>query len=326
MKKEEPKTDFNFSYAALEQLGDKADDLMIRDSAELATYGVDPVYIANVAAKTLALKNYATDEELKAAAAIATEQKEAAADVLRVGIRGMMVRVKQVFKPSSATYKGFGTKELDEITENDLVRCGHRVGRLAMQYLPQLAPKGVTPILITELDSATTILDEAIDTQDTANRMRNLATHERVEMANALYAIIVELFDFGKDYWYTRNEAKYNDYIIYNTPGGGATPPDSNPISYTLEGTVAVSTIATVVDNLNATAVVQVTNTGFAAFVVCTTANSADVCSSGTTVQPNTTATLGADSDESSSNLGEYLKIANNDLVNEAAYSVTVTG
>lgn len=258
-----------------------------------------------------------------------TEQKEAAADALRVVIRSMMVRVKQVFKTSSATYKGFGTKELDEITENDLVRCGHRVVRLATKYLPKLGIKGVNPANIAALGMTTSVLDEAIDTQDTANRVRNESTQERVEMANALYAIIVELFDFGKDHWYTRNEAKYNDYIIYDTPGGGSTPPGTNPTptptSNTVEGTVAAGTTANVLSNLSPTATVKVSNNGISQFVVCITANATDACAIGTTVNPNETVTLGGPESTTNTSSGQYLNITNNDPMNEAMYSVTVT-
>jgi hypothetical protein len=39
-------------------------------------------------------------------------------------------------------------------------------------------------------------------------------------LGNALYGKITEFFGFGKDYWASRDESKYNDYIIYNTPTG----------------------------------------------------------------------------------------------------------
>ncbi len=320
MKKPEPKTDFNFSYADLEQLGDKADDLMGRDATELTDYGVIAIYRADVATKTQALKDYQTDEELLGEVTEATEQKDVAADALRVSIRGMMVRVKQVFKPGSATHKGFGTAALDELTDSDLVRCGNRVVRLATEHIADLASKGVTPAVIGLLGIAVTGLDEAIDAQDTAIRTRNEATQERVEMANVLYRIIVELFDFGKDYWYTRNEAKYNDYIIYNTPGGGATP----PVSVTVDGTVLAGSTVNVVSDLHTASVVEVSNNGTSDLVVCTTATVANPCTSGTTVHPGETVTLGGAS--ATSTVGQFLNITNPHAVNEAVYSVTVQG
>ncbi|MCF8460512.1 MAG: hypothetical protein K9G46_07295 [Flavobacteriales bacterium] len=320
MKKQEPKTDFNFSYADLEQLGDKADELMERDATELVNYGVDADYRDDVAAKTQALKDYPTDEELLGHVTEATEKKDIAADALRVSIRGMMVRVKQVFKPGSATYKGFGTASLDELTDSDLVRCGNRVVRLATEHLADLAPKGVTPAVIGLLGTAVTGLDDKIDVQDTAIRTRNESTQVRVEMANVLYDIIVELFDFGKDYWYTRNEAKYNDYIIYDTPGGGANPPTSS----TFEGNVPAGTTVNVLSDVHAASVVEVTNNGTIDFLVCISTAMAVPCMMGTTVNPGKTVTLGGPSASPSS--GSFLNITNNHPMIEAVYSVTVSG
>jgi hypothetical protein len=170
MKKQEPKTDFNFSFAALEQLGDKADDLMGRDATELSDYGVDAAYRTDVATKTQALKDYPSDEELLGEVTIATEQKDEAADQFKVAVRGIMVRVKQVFGAGSATYNRFGTKGLDTMTDNELVRCGRRVSRLSTIYLTELATKGLTAGMITALDALTSTLDDAIDTQDAAIR------------------------------------------------------------------------------------------------------------------------------------------------------------
>jgi hypothetical protein len=32
--------------------------------------------------------------------------------------------------------------------------------------------------------------------------------------------MIIELFNFGEDYWLSRDESKHGAYIIYNTPSG----------------------------------------------------------------------------------------------------------
>jgi len=320
MKKEEPKTDFNFSYAALEQLGDKADDLMDRDATELADYGVDATYRTDLAAKTQALKEHPTDEELQGTVSEATEIKNAASDTLKVSIRGVMVRVKQVFKVGSAKYKQFGTKGLDDMTVNELVRCGRRVSRMATKYLTELAPKGVTATMITDLDTLIGAMDDAIDDLDTANRDRNVATQERVDMANDLYANIVELFDFGKDHWYTRSEAKYNDYIIYNVAGGGATPPAT-----VIEGTVAANTTEVVVSELDENAEVTINNTGTVPFIICGSDNDTpDPCAEGETLNPSDEVIYEGGS-SSTGPLPAYLKITNADPTTEAAYQISIS-
>ena len=282
MKKQEPKTDFNFSFANLEQLGDKAVDLIVRDAAELVDYGVDTAYKDALELTVQNLKDFPTDEELQGVATIATEQKDAAADAFRTGVRSIMVRVKQVFKSGSATYNRFGTKGLDDMTDNELVRCGGRVSRMATQYLTELAAKGLTAGMITDLDALTDALDDAIDTQDEAIRARNVGTQERIELANGLYAKIVEVFDFGKDYWFSRNEAKYNDYIIYNEPGGGANPPET-----VVTGMVAPMTTENVATGIDAKATIRVKNIGSIPFMVCNSAGPSDPCMDGQTLNPD---------------------------------------
>ncbi len=51
------------------------------------------------------------------------------------------------------------------------------------------------------------------------------ATEDRLELGNLLYKKIAEVFDSSKDYWVTSDESKYNDYVIYDTPGGVPPPP-----------------------------------------------------------------------------------------------------
>ncbi|MBI1289027.1 MAG: hypothetical protein GC178_15775 [Flavobacteriales bacterium] len=319
MKKEEPKKDFNFSYAALEQLGDKADDLMERDAAELLEYGVDATYRSDLAAKTEAMKNYPTDEELQGVASEATENKDAAADALKVGVRGMMVRVKQVFKVGSAKYKRFGTGGLDKLVDNELVRCGRRVSRMATQYLTELAPKGVDADMIAALDQLVVALDDAIDAQDAAIRARNVGTQERATIGNDLYANIVELFDFGKDHWYTLNEAKYNDYIIYNVPGGGATPPE------VISGSVAANSTVVVASDIAPSATVHVKNVGTVAFMVCgSETETTDACTDGQTLGAGEEMTATGNADGTGP-IPPFLKITNSDPDADADYEVTVS-
>ena len=62
--------------------------------------------------------------------------------------------------------------------------------------------------------------DDCLDEQQYAIRKRRATTIDRINLGNNLYGIIIELFSYGKDYWITRNYARYKDYLIYNTPTG----------------------------------------------------------------------------------------------------------
>lgn len=63
-------------------------------------------------------------------------------------------------------------------------------------------------------------LDVAIDTQAQGISDRDLASESRVEALNHLYQLLTKYAGTGQDIFYETNEAKYNDYIIYDTPSG----------------------------------------------------------------------------------------------------------
>ena len=49
---------------------------------------------------------------------------------------------------------------------------------------------------------------------------RDIATESRVETLNNLYSLLVKYTGIGQDIFYKVNEAKYNDYVLYDTPSG----------------------------------------------------------------------------------------------------------
>lgn len=220
MQKNEYRPDFHMPYSALMQLGDKAVLLAQRDIAVLSLYGINEEYINILKEKTLALKDMPTDEELLARVSIGTAEKNDTADAIRTAVRSIMIRAKIVYGYNSAEYNYFGVKELDRMNDNELLRCAKSVARIAEENLTALSEKGLTQKEITALYNRTQDFDNNIDAKDTAVSKRDIATAQRLELGNELYQLITEVFDYGKDYWYSRAEAKYNDYIIYEHKAG----------------------------------------------------------------------------------------------------------
>lgn len=211
--------------ADLAQLGDKAVGLIERDLAELATYGIDNDDKVWIADTTEAFKEYPTDEELEGEVSDKTEEKDEAADVVKVDVRSIMVRAENAFGVKAAKYRKFGTKGMDELDDNDLHRLGNRVVRVATGYLAALAEEGLTQEIIDALAAKNLVFDDAIDAKDEAVRTRDISTEDRIELGNSLYGKIVKVFNAGKDHWVNKDEAKYNDYVIYEDGSGGEEPP-----------------------------------------------------------------------------------------------------
>ncbi|MFH1004631.1 MAG: hypothetical protein V1781_03925, partial [Bacteroidota bacterium] len=203
--------------------------LISRDAAEMATYGIDASISSFIANKTRELKDLSTDEELAGIVSDLTEKKNEKAEAVKMAIRGIMARAKNAFGEQSAKFRRFGTKGMDEMRDVELYRCGKRVIRVAQTYLAELTVKGLTQAIIDDLKNTNTIFDDKIDLKDDAERQRDIATANRISMANQLYSKIVEVCDYGKEHWKAKNEAKYNDYVIYEMPPqetqGTPTPP-----------------------------------------------------------------------------------------------------
>lgn len=215
MKSEELKPIFTLTYADLMQLGDKTERLIKRDSADLALYGVDNGILNNIALLTKTFKEYPSDAELLGLVSEATKDKDEKRTIIHIQISAIMIRVKNKFGISSATYKRFSTSELSNLSDEEMVHTARRVVRLATEYLPALSEKGLTQDMIDTLSTDTVIFDNSIDAKASAVEIRDRSTQERVTIANNLYTAISEIFDYGKEHYYTRDEAKYNDYLIY---------------------------------------------------------------------------------------------------------------
>ena len=78
--------------------------------------------------------------------------------------------------------------------------------------------RSITQADIDALEADAINMDQAWDEQQYKTYLRNSVTHDRLLLANELYSRIMELYDYGKNYWVTRNYAYYQDYIIYDTP------------------------------------------------------------------------------------------------------------
>lgn len=49
---------------------------------------------------------------------------------------------------------------------------------------------------------------------------RDILQEDRVEDGNEIYSLLIKYTQTGQDIWETSDVAKYNDYVVYNTPSG----------------------------------------------------------------------------------------------------------
>ena len=218
MKTQIIKTNFNFGLTTLVTFGDRGISSRVRDHDILLSYGIDDAYMSLFSSILEEVRNFPTDIEYMGKVKDLRETKVIDAENLTIAIRSMMSRVVNVFPRNSGKWIRFDTKGLNKMSDTALHDCGLRVVRMATLFLTQLASKGVTVELIDDLQTLSNKLLVSIEAHDDAALERIAATADRIEVANKLYGMIVELFSYGKDYWSSRNYARYKAYIIYNTP------------------------------------------------------------------------------------------------------------
>lgn len=187
-----------------------------RDIAEFAKYGITEDKLAELENKLTDFDQFATDEEFLGSQIQATREQEAQAETVREAIRAISNRAVLVYGNNTGKYKRFGNKKVSQLEGGNLFYAGHRVAKLARKHFTELQTAGLTDDLINNLDAQVNVYLEKLNNQDDVIEERSIAAEERAEKANDIYRTVVDLCETGKNIWVSTNEAKYNDYIIYD--------------------------------------------------------------------------------------------------------------
>ena len=317
MKPENVKKDFNFSYAHLKQVGDNILNLIDRDLVEFTDHGFTPAKRTQLVDAIELFANFPTDEQMDGIKVAATIAKDNARKALEAKMRTMFIAAKNVFTENSGEYREFGNSEISRQTDEELVRTGNLMLASANKYASQLLDEGITVTKIDEFQDAKEKLDDNIDLQLSAINNRDTSTENRAKVANVLYHLIVKYCEIGKDIWYETSEAKYNDYVIYNTPSG--TNEDAGDTD-ALSGTVEPSSVKTVT-TIDEDVTITMSNTGTEKlyFALSPTEGAGGI---DFTVQAGETLTKST-ADMSPDGDGEFLLVKNPETV-IGSYEVTV--
>lgn len=228
MKKNEVTRLYNFSDAKLIELGNEKIAFMRRDLEEFQSFGLNEAKFLDLETKISKFSNLVTDIESSNEQVQITEQKDAKAEELITAIRSVMTRVAQKYGDTTARYANYGTDALSKQSDAELLVTAKRVVRVGTTNLANLSEEGLTTA---HLDAITLLNDEfnnLLINQKLKIGERDILQEDRVEEGNAIYALLVKYTQTGQDIWETSDVAKYNDYVLYNTPSGEEEP--TNPI------------------------------------------------------------------------------------------------
>ena len=193
---------------------------MKRDKAEFVKQGVSDEKIKETETMLADFSNIPTDDELIGAQMRTTAEKNKARDILRSDISQIIDRAASKYGTDTGYYRQFGIYGLSEIDGGELSSGARRVHRVGTNLLAELAEEGLTQQMLDTLKEDIDIYDKALAAQEDAIANREIAAEERIEKANAIYALMIKYCDKGRKIWVSTNQAKYNDYVIYDTPSG----------------------------------------------------------------------------------------------------------
>lgn len=225
MKKPIVTRNYNFADAVLKQKADELLVLLDRDSVEFADRGYDRDAKDAFVNAIRIVSEQPADETLEGSKMAFTENKDAARSALEKSMRTIFNMAANKFGTKSAQYRAFGDAEISRQSDAEIVRTCKVMVTAARANLPALESEGLTEEKIEKLNSHGIALDESIDVAKKGVSDRDIATEKRVEELNALYALVIKYAGIGQDIFYEENEAKYNDYVIYDTPSG--LPPEN---------------------------------------------------------------------------------------------------
>lgn len=220
MKKNEVTRLYNFSDAQLVAIGNEKIAFMRRDLADFAFFGLGEPQFTALETKIDAFSNLVTDIESASNQVQITEEKDAKAEELKMAIRSVMTRVAQKNGEKSSRYKNYGVDALSKQSDADLIITAKRVVRVGTNNLDDLASVGLTMGLLENISNINTQFETLLIDQKLKIGERDIEQEDRVEAGNVIYTDLVTYTKTGQDIWVSKEVAKYNDYVIYNTESG----------------------------------------------------------------------------------------------------------
>lgn len=148
---------------------------------------------------------------------LATEEKNQARKALTDLLQEFQFRTKIALGKNSTPFQLFRFRYRPKLSDKEIVSDGKHISITAVKCLDHLVEQRIDQHLLDHLNLAIQSLEIAIDNQQRAKAQREQKREERIEQGNALYKMIVEICEVGKQIWRNRNEAFYKDYLLYGS-------------------------------------------------------------------------------------------------------------
>jgi hypothetical protein len=208
-------TKFNFSYAELLQQALEKQVSMTRDVTDLTPRGVDAVRVAKFDTLIVEFQDTTPDRVMVGNITIAVSARDAARDALIVACRDVADVARMALKNKPGAYETFDYQASESMDPSEFLLWAENLCDRADVYINDLSPSGITQAAVDAIRADLAAFQTKIKGVIAAKKARDLNTAYRRTVANILYDEMSDIADIGKVYYQDRDEAKYNDYIIY---------------------------------------------------------------------------------------------------------------
>lgn len=247
---------YTMSDATLVQMADSLLDVAREDVDQLTPFGIGADSLDAIKAQRDAFMDMESDAIWRGRLRTVTARKAESEKALRSNIREIMLHAKMKLGANSPEYSTFGTVNVARANDNELVRIGKTVRKVAEEFAEELAlpqdSSGNIPLLI-DLDANRSSFDDLIDDQKSVIRKRDRATQSRRKAGNELYSELSRLASLGREL-FADDEAHANDYRISIRTARAAEESQSTA--------VAAKTARLLADNVTEDKRVMLTNNG----------------------------------------------------------------
>ena len=210
---------FTMSYNEELNLSYEKEVLLTRDQADLASRGITVARIIAFAGLRNTFMNVPQDETMVALISVATNSRDAVVSDMRIAIREVVGIAKNTFGDGSAEYKTFKSGDLSRTDAADLSFLSVTIVARGNAYLAQMATKGLTAAMLTNITTLKGTLDTKIKDVETAQANQLTTTQTRHTAANSLFDEMSAMCDAAQVYYADRNPLKASEYVIYDTVG-----------------------------------------------------------------------------------------------------------
>jgi len=212
---------YTFSDSTLVQTTDDVGHSLTRDLADLGFYGVTAGVITALGALRTTFYGVQGDVFYVAQITGAANNKNTVRDSLETDLRALEAGTGGTLGAADSRTLSLGIRGLSALADKDLVDVAKNAHLAALTFVAELAATDIDAAWLEALRLKIVDFDAKLDLIRVAIKNRDMAATDRVKKGNALYKELVRLAGFGKDYYFSRDESKYNDYIIVDTKNAG---------------------------------------------------------------------------------------------------------